>query len=59
MATKPPLPEKPTPPSRRSTGAFWWLVFLGLLVWNVMTFMSQSHPELKLPYTAFLTRRAI
>jgi len=59
MATQPPLPEKPSPskppqPQRRASGAVWWLIFLGLLLWNVMTFMSQSHPELKLPYSAFI-----
>jgi cell division protease FtsH len=32
----------------------WWLIMIGLLMWNLVTFWPKPAPDVKLPYTAFL-----
>jgi cell division protease FtsH len=33
---------------------FWWIVILGLLIWNVIAFWPQSQVSVDLPYTEFI-----
>jgi cell division protease FtsH len=47
-----PPGNKPNTPRIRWV---WWLVILGaLIVWNLLSFMPQSKPEVTIPYTTFL-----
>jgi cell division protease FtsH len=45
-------PRKPQPSPM--TLLFWWLVMLGLIVWNIMTFWPKANPEVTIPYSTFL-----
>ena len=36
--------------------SWWWLIFIGLLIWNVISFWPAGTPQVNLPYTAFLTQ---
>jgi cell division protease FtsH len=51
-------PSEPNPPKAPQKVPrhlwFWWLIMLGLIVWNLMSFWPQAHPEVNLPYSAFL-----
>jgi cell division protease FtsH len=49
----PQSPQSPQPPRGLS---FLWLIWLGLIVWNVMTFWPRPHPEARIPYTTFLAQ---
>ena len=49
MEPEPQLPEKPRIPRW-----VWWLVMLGLIVWNIWLFRPQSQSEATIPYSAFL-----
>ena len=42
-------------PTTRSL-LFWWLLFMGLVAWNVLSFWPKSHPEVTIPYTTFLAQ---
>jgi cell division protease FtsH len=53
--TQPRPDERPAQRGRPSAG-FMWLILLGLLVWNLMTFFPQARPEVELPYTAFMAQ---
>lgn len=33
-----------------------WLVLLGLLLWNLVTFLPRARPEVELPYAAFIAQ---
>jgi cell division protease FtsH len=33
-----------------------WLILLGLLAWNLITFLPRARPEVELPYTAFIAQ---
>jgi cell division protease FtsH len=36
---------------------FWWLILVGLLVWNIMTFWPRTHiKKINIPYTTFLAQ---
>jgi cell division protease FtsH len=45
-----PRRSQPSPASL----LFWWLVMLGLIVWNIMTFWPKTNPEVTIPYSTFL-----
>ncbi len=51
MAAQPQGPQ----PATRSL-LLWWLIFMGLLAWNVLSFWPKSHPEVTIPYTTFLAQ---
>jgi cell division protease FtsH len=34
----------------------WWLLLMGLLIWNLFTFWPSTKEQVKMPYTAFLTQ---
>jgi hypothetical protein len=44
---KPELPQKVSP-------GFWWIIFFGLMVWNVAHLWPKPIPEISVPYTVFL-----
>jgi len=46
-------PPGQLPPSPRST-LLWWLIIIGLTMWNIFTYWPRTSPEVKLPYTTFL-----
>ena len=47
--------EQPTP-SKPRVSWIWWLVLIGLTIWNIWTFWPVSRPEVTLPYSAFLAQ---
>jgi len=49
---EPPPTEHPTGP--RIPYLFWWLVFIGLLIWNIVSFWPTTTPEVDIPYSTFL-----
>jgi cell division protease FtsH len=55
MAT---LPQKSPPRTPQAPGALWiwWLILLGLLVWNAVSFYPTPRPEVGIPYTTFLAQ---
>lgn len=46
--------QRPSAPKKPRTGWIWLLVLLGLMIWNVFTFLPKSRPEVTIPYTTFL-----
>ena len=50
---KPPQPQPPATPFSRLT---WWLIFIGLLIWNILLFWPSASPEVTIPYTTFLNQ---
>jgi cell division protease FtsH len=49
-------PQKSPPRTPQVPGALWtwWLILLGLLVWNAVSFLPAPRPELSIPYTTLL-----
>src|ERR671936_596675 len=47
-------PQGPQPATR--SFLLWWLIFMGLLAWNVLSFWPKSHLEVTIPYTTFLAQ---
>ena len=41
------LPQKAKP-------VVWWIVLIGLIVWNVVNLSPKPGPEISIPYTIFL-----
>jgi cell division protease FtsH len=33
---------------------FWWILLLGLIVWNVVTYLRAAPPQADIPYTTFV-----
>jgi cell division protease FtsH len=56
VATKPPVPEKPPAKQGLPPMGLMWLILLGLLLWNLTTFLPRGRPEVELPYTAFIAQ---
>jgi cell division protease FtsH len=48
---KPPQPE---PPKKIFPGWIWWLIFISLLIWNILSFWPAPAPEVTIPYTTFV-----
>lgn len=51
------MSKKPSPEQSPKSGfpnLTWWLIFLGLLIWNMVIFWPKTTPEATLPYTTFL-----
>jgi len=47
-------PGKPPQKKPGISPGFWWLIFLGLIAWNVYLFTPHETPEISIPYSAFL-----
>jgi len=45
---------QPEPPKRPFPIWIWWLVFLGLLIWNIFSLWPAPVPEVTIPYTTFV-----
>ncbi len=45
-------------PPQRKTGVpwIWWIIAIGLLVWNVLAFLPRAQPEMNLSYSDFLNQ---
>ncbi len=43
-------------PGLPNLGKFWWIVLLGLLLWNVLLLFPAGIPQADLPYSAFLAQ---
>lgn len=55
MALKQESP-KSEPPKTLFPGWFWWLLFIGLLAWNIFSFWPKQNFEAYIPYTVFLSQ---
>ncbi|MGE5345860.1 MAG: ATP-dependent metallopeptidase FtsH/Yme1/Tma family protein, partial [Acidithiobacillales bacterium] len=56
MAAKPPLPDKNPESGPGLSKGVLWLILLALLIWNLLTFLPRTRPEVNIPYTAFLAQ---
>ena len=55
MSLKPRDPQNSSSPRRgKDWSWFWWLVLLGLLAWNLITFWPTAQPGVAIPYSVFL-----
>ena len=32
----------------------WWIIAIGLLIWNIFSFLPKSRPEVNIPYSVFI-----
>jgi cell division protease FtsH len=49
-------PDKSNRPNfPRIPGWIWWVILIGLIVWNVFLFRPTSQPEVTIPYSVFLS----
>ncbi len=48
--------KPPKTPLRPNRSWIWWLILLGLLVWNIFLFFPTSRPEVTIPYSTFLAQ---
>ena len=55
MSSQPQGP--PSGPSQTSRIVWlWWVMLLGLMLWNVISLWPRATPTVTLPYTAFLAQ---
>jgi cell division protease FtsH len=54
MQTMKPEQQPSQTPQRPRVNWFWWIVLLGLMIWNAWALWPSSRPEVSLPYSAFL-----
>lgn len=45
---------KDSKPTRTNLSWIWWIVLLGLLIWNVRSLIPRSQAEANIPYTEFV-----
>ncbi len=52
------MQNKPSPtPQKPKIQWFWWLIAIGLLIWNVFAFLPKSKPtSVTIPYSTFLSQ---
>jgi cell division protease FtsH len=50
--------EKPqkAPGQASRSGLVWFLVWIGLMIWNLVALWPRGHPEARIPYTTFLAQ---
>lgn len=51
--TPPPKPDQNQEKKFRIS-PFWWILMLGLLIWNIISYFPRSRPEAQIPYTTFI-----
>src|SRR5512136_1385323 len=56
MQTMKPEQQPSQTPPRPRINWFWWIVLLGLMIWNAWALWPSSRPEVSLPYSAFLAQ---
>jgi cell division protease FtsH len=50
-------PGKPNMPNvPRIPGWLWWVILLGLIIWNIFLFRPASQPEATIPYSIFISQ---
>jgi len=49
-----PPPDSSTPPDQPRISPFWWILLLGLFIWNIVSIFPQGQQEIPIPYTAFI-----
>jgi cell division protease FtsH len=54
MALNQKPPQQSEPPKRLFPNWFWWVIFVGLLAWNIASFWPKSVPEINIPYSTFI-----
>jgi cell division protease FtsH len=55
----PPNSQQPDQPPKISPpriSIFWWIVLIGLLIWNVFTFLQGAPAEVEIPYSFFISQ---
>ena len=45
--------EQPQIPQPRIP-RFWWILLIGLMIWNGITYLSLASPEVEIPYSTFI-----
>jgi cell division protease FtsH len=55
MASRPQKPQQGSAQMSRNLW-IWWLVFVGLMVWNLVSFWPSARPEVAVPYSTFLAQ---
>ncbi len=51
------MQDKPQNKENRSNIPWiWWVIALGLLVWNIIALLPKSKPDLTIPYSTFLSQ---
>jgi cell division protease FtsH len=48
-------PQKPAP-KKQSIHWIWWILAGVLLIWNILTFLPKSQPEITIPYSQFVSQ---
>jgi cell division protease FtsH len=48
-------PQQPTP-KKQNVHWLWWILAIVLLIWNILTFLPKSKPEINIPYTQFINQ---
>jgi hypothetical protein len=33
---------------------FWWILLIGLMIWNVITYFQAAPPQVEIPYSTFI-----
>jgi cell division protease FtsH len=58
LKQKPPKEKPPEqePPKTFLPLWFWWLILIGLLIWNIVSFWPKITPQVEIPYTTFLNQ---
>ena len=46
--------KPPKTPEAPHISLFWWIVLIGLLIWNFWSLWPKSQPQVDLPYSAFI-----
>lgn len=46
-------PQQPTQEKPRIHWS-WWIIAVGLLIWNIISFLPKSRPEVSIPYSVFI-----
>jgi ATP-dependent Zn protease len=48
-------PQQPVQ-KKKITYWLWWIVAIILLIWNIMSFLPKSRPEINIPYSQFISQ---
>ncbi len=48
-------PQQPTP-KKQTIHWFWWILAIALLIWNIISFLPKSRPEVNIPYSQFINQ---
>ena len=54
MATPEKNSQQPTPPTHWASPWIWWIILIGLVLWNIFAFWPTTVVQADLPYSEFL-----